>query len=135
MADKIERAGATLVLIGNGSTEQARDFLRETETSLQLLVDPNLEGYRAASLERRLLAPYSPRGWLAALRSMLRGFRPSRPAGDIYQLGGTFVVTPEQRVAYAFVSKDMHTPAPINDVLSALRRLQDREAAYEMRSA
>ena len=127
VASKIEAAGANLVLIGNGDVDQGRKFLEETETRLQLLVDPGLAGYRAASLERRLLAPYSPRGWLAGIGSILRGFKPGLIAGDGYQLGGTFVITPEQRVAYSFVGTSIYARAPVDDVVETLGRLSSSQ--------
>ncbi len=116
------------MLIGNGDVEQGREFLAETQTPLQLLVDPGLAGYRAALLERRLLAPYSPRGWLAGVATAMRGFWPGRATGDVYQLGGTFVITPEQRVAYSFLSPNIYARAPVGDVVATLEQLRSLQA-------
>ncbi len=120
---RIREHGADLVLIGNGSTVEGSRFLEDTGTKLRLLVDPGLECYRAACLERSLLAPLSPQGWVRSVGSFLRGHRASRVSGDAYQLGGMFVITPEQRTEYAFVNNNVYEQAPIEAAIDTLRRL------------
>lgn len=125
---KIADQGAELVLIGSGSVQEGEDFLRETETEgLRLLVDPELKGYRAAALRRSLLAPYSPRSWWEGFKLFLRGFRPGRIAGDAYQLGGLFVISPEERVEFAHHADTISDRLPLGDVLITLERLQRAE--------
>ena len=112
-----------MTLVGNGNTVEGSQFLEDTGADLRLLVDPGLDGYRAASLERSLLAPYSPQGWVRAVGSFLRGHRGGRARGDAYQLGGMFVITPSQRTEFAFVSDSVYAQAPIEAAIDILRRL------------
>ncbi len=128
VASKVAARGAELVLIGNGTPTQGLEFARATDAPFRLLVDIELKGYRAAALERRLLAPYSPRGWLHGLGSWLRGFRPQPTAGDLYQLGGVFLITPEERVEYAFISQSVYDRAPPNAILEALESFAQRRS-------
>lgn len=129
ITQQITDHGADLVLVGSGNVQEAEEFLRETETEgLRLLVDPELKGYRAAALRRSLLAPFSPRSWWEALKLFLRGERPGRLAGDAYQLGGLFVISPLERVEFAHRADSISDRLPLGDVLLTLERMQ-REGA------
>lgn len=125
VTQKIADQGADLVLVGSGSVQEAEEFLRETDAeNLRLLVDPELKGYRAAALRRSLLAPYSPRSWWDGFKLFLRGYRPGKVAGDAYQLGGLFVISPEERVEFAHQADSISDRMPLGDVLLTLERLR-----------
>lgn len=130
VTQRIVDHGADLVLVGSGDVQEAEEFLRENEAEgLRLLVDPELKGYRAAALRRSLLAPYSPRGWWEAFKLFLRGFRPGKVAGDAYQLGGLFVISPEERVEFAHRADSISDRLPLGDVILTLERMRRERAA------
>ena len=51
---EIRKAGAELVVVGNGRPQHALDFRSEYELDFPLVVDPELQAYRAAGLRRGL---------------------------------------------------------------------------------
>ena len=125
ITNRIAALGAELVLIGSGSAQQAEEFLREQDASgLRVLVDPELKGYRAAALRRSLLAPYSPRGWWEGFKLWRKGWRPGKTAGDAYQLGGLFVISPNERVELAHHAASIYDRLPLEQVIATLERLR-----------
>lgn len=120
--DAVERRGGRLVLIGNGSPEEGDVFRSEVSGELELLVDPELNGYRAARLKRSLLTAVSPRTALEFFKAWLAGYRPGKIAGDAAQLGGAFVIAPGDRLLYSFVSRTLDDEADFEDLLRALDR-------------
>ncbi len=109
-------------MIGFGTPEQARAFREATGWQGALLTDPDGAAYRAAALRRS--------GWLRHLRwSVIRGYfaarrqghRAGKVVGDPWQQGGTFVVAPPGRIAYAWRDVVGTEPAPYDEVLAALR--------------
>ena len=58
---------------------------------------------------------------LAALRARSAGHRQRKTAGDPWQLGGTLVVAPGDRLLYAWRNRTAYDDAPIAEVLAALR--------------
>lgn len=123
-AEEFERRGAKLVVIGNGWPAMARDFAAKAKLppSVTLLTDPSLQSYVEAGLKRSALLTLGPKGWLPYLRTLKRGFRQGRVAGDPWQQGGAVVVAPSGEVLYRFVSAGPpHQPAPA-DLLASLRK-------------
>jgi hypothetical protein len=87
-----------------------------------LRADPAGAAFRAVAMRRtsvwRLLRP----GLLVqALRARREGHRQRGVWGDPWQLGGTVVVAPGDRVLYAHRNATPHDEAPLDAVLAALR--------------
>lgn len=102
---KIHAAGAELVVIGNGTPQQAGWFAEDVGLSTPVLTDPTLEVYRAVEAKRGLLGVLDPRMFLRALAALRRGFRQSGVQGDATQLGGVFVVGEGGTALYACRSR------------------------------
>jgi hypothetical protein len=129
VAERIAGLGARLVLIGNGTPEQGRDFLRDTgseELPFRLVLDPQLVGYRAAQLERPLLYGVRPRTALSFFRAWRRGFRGAALAGDPHELGGAFLICPERGVVYSFVARVLGDQPDLDEIVAILGRLTPR---------
>jgi hypothetical protein len=123
-AEQFERAGARLVVIGNGWPAMAKDFAAKANLppSMMLLTDPSLRSYVEAGLKRSVLLTLGPRGWLPYIRTLRRGFHQGRTKGDPWQQGGAVVVAPSGEVLYRFVSAGPpDQPAPA-DLLAPLRK-------------
>jgi NAD(P)-dependent dehydrogenase (short-subunit alcohol dehydrogenase family) len=118
--DEIRELGAELVVVGNGATNFAAAFREDQELDSPLLVDPELRAYRAAGLRRGRVEALSPRLPLNALRALLGGSRQGRVEGDIWQLGGVFVIRPGGELAYRYVSQVAGDHAPVDEILKAL---------------
>lgn len=122
---EIERRGARLVVIGNGTPHQARDLIEDLDYRGTLWVDPDMIAYRAAGLERGLAKALAPRMFGHAVRAMRAGHRQKGVQGDPWQLGGTFVIAPHAEVLFAHVSReagDHPEPAAVLAVLEGSSR-------------
>ena len=119
----MERLGAGLAAVGVGNPTFAKGFRASTGYGGPLFVDEKGEAYRAAALRR--MKPWqvvSPRMWRNAMRARKAGFRQTKMQGDPWQLGGTLVVAPGNRVLYAWQNTSADEDAPIEEVLAAIRR-------------
>jgi hypothetical protein len=120
IAPEIERRGAALAVVGNGSPEQARRFAEERALSFPLLVDPEMRAYAAAGLRRSVWSTFGPRVLLHGFRAMRAGFRQGRTQGDPWQQGGAFVIEPGNRVRFSQVSREAGDHAEPSRLLEAL---------------
>jgi len=119
---KVEALGAGLAVVGLGNPGFAKGFRESTGYVGPLFVDGEGVAYRAAALGR--LRPwhlFSVRMIRNAMRAKKEGFRQSKVEGDPWQLGGTLVVAPGDRVLYAWRNRNADDDAPIEAVLAALR--------------
>ena len=126
--EKIEGLGASLVLIGNGTVEQACEYKLRESLPFRLVVDPKLVGYQAMDLKRSLRAGFRPRKFFRLARALRAGFRGGAVEGDADQLGGLFVIARDGEVRYAHVSHEPGDDPPVEDILDSLRRIQAVEA-------
>ena len=94
IGSQIKQSGGRLVLIGNGTVDDAKRYASEEDLPFELLVDPQLVGYGALELRRSVLATYSPRGIPRLVQALREGFRPARAYGVTDQMGGVFVISP-----------------------------------------
>ncbi len=118
--DEIRDLDADVVVVGNGNLDFARAFREDLDFDGPLLIDPELEAYRAASLRRGRVELLSPRMPLNALRSMSKGFRQGTVQGDAFQLGGVFVIQTGGDLAYHYASREAGDHPPIEDILDAI---------------
>ena len=112
--------GAELVVIGNGTPAQAKDFKEEFSLPFPVLTDPELEAFRAAGLRRDLGSTLNPRLLVNAVRALRAGHRQTGVQGDPWQQGGAFVITPAGEVRLRHVSQvagDHADPAQIHQAL------------------
>lgn len=99
----IER-GARVVLVGNGSVEQARRFFSSKglpREGCTVVTDPERTSYQAAELERGFAKTFLNTGSQRAFRRAREGGHGiSGWLGDLTQLGGTLVTRPPARLEY-----------------------------------
>jgi hypothetical protein len=122
-ADEIEKAGARLVIVGNGWPAMAKDFAARAglPASATLLTDPSLQSYVAAGLKRSALLTLGPKGILPWLRARKKGFKQGRIKGDPWQQGGALVIARGGEVRFRQVSSGPSDQADPAALLSALR--------------
>jgi NAD(P)-dependent dehydrogenase (short-subunit alcohol dehydrogenase family)/peroxiredoxin len=118
--DEIRARGAELVIVGNGAPNFAAAFREDYQLDCPLLVDPELRAYRAAGLRRGRVEALSPRLPWNALRALRAGSRQGAVEGDVWQLGGVFVIRREGELAYRYVSREAGDHPPADDILAAL---------------
>jgi peroxiredoxin len=118
----VRAAGAGIAIVGLGTPEMAKDARRQTGWRGPIYVDGEGKAYRAAGLVKASIAGVlRPRVILAALRARREGFRQSRPRQNPFQLGGTLVIAPGDRVLWAWRNRFADDDAPMEEVLAALR--------------
>lgn len=116
----LERAGAPLTLIGQGTPGNAAAFREQFALSVEVLADTDRLAYRAVRARRvgvgKLLGPSMvARGLARALRS---GVRQGRTVGHPAQLGGLLLVRPGGAVAWSHLSGDASDYPPAREVLA-----------------
>ena len=121
--DKFEEAGVRLVVIGQGTPEQAAHFRESQGVELELLVDSERKAYKAAGAKKatfsELLGPrVVARG---VRRSLASGVRQGRTIGHPAQLGGVMLVMPDGSVPYVHLADDASDNPPNDEVLAAVR--------------
>ena len=119
--ERIQRAGAELVFIGNGNRHQAADFKHQFSLDEPIYVDTALDSYRALAFKRSVGGTVlSPKAWGHGLRALKSGFRQQGVKGDAWQLGGVLIVRPGGVVLYEYRSNEAGDHPPVNEVLEAL---------------
>lgn len=122
--DRFDAAGVRLAVIGQGTSDHARDFQRSQDVDLPLYVDPDRASYRAAGTKVGTLAELlGPAVVARGLRVSLRDrVRQGRTVGHPAQLGGVLIVKPDGSIPYAHLSEDASDVPPNDEVLAAARK-------------
>ncbi|HEX3598286.1 MAG TPA: peroxiredoxin-like family protein [Polyangiaceae bacterium] len=117
--------GARVVIIGNGTLEQARHFFSEKKlprSGVDVVTDPRRESYKAAELERGIARTFLNSGSIAAYRTTRsQGHKVTGLFGDLTQLGGLFVIRPPVSLLYAHKSRFAGDHPDMEKVLLHLR--------------
>jgi hypothetical protein len=96
--------GARVVIVGNGSPEQAEHFFAMKglpREGVSVVTDPGRDSYKAAGFARSIGRAFLNPGSVRAYRSARReGHQVKGLFGDLTQLGGLMVVEPPARLAY-----------------------------------
>ncbi|MFQ5351855.1 MAG: peroxiredoxin-like family protein [Candidatus Binatia bacterium] len=120
--DELDQAGVALVAIGNGNTEQAKDFVSAFDFPGEVYVDPERRGFRAFRLNRGLISTLGPSAMLRGIRAFGAGFRQGAMAGDPWQQGGTFVIGPGPELLFAHRDAGAGDQPDVDGLLVACRR-------------
>jgi hypothetical protein len=106
---RILERGARVVIIGNGTLEQARHFFsvkKLPRDGVEVVTDPRRESYAAAGLERGITRTLLNMGSVAAYgAAKSQGHKITGLFGDLTQLGGLLVVQPPATLLYAHKSR------------------------------
>lgn len=97
---RIQDAGAEVVVVGSGRPEQARDFASAVGFDGPIYCDKTLEAYKEAGLKRGVLRTFNPKSMINAVRAFFGGNRQGRTQGDPWQQGGLIFVTPDGKVHF-----------------------------------
>ena len=118
---QIRQLGAELIVVGNGNTRYAAAFREDLKLDAPLYVDPELAAYSAAGLKRGVWRTLGPGVWGHGLRALRNGFRQKNLQGDPWQEGGVFVIMPNGKVPYMFISEVAGDHPPTKDIIDALQ--------------
>ncbi|MEX0783646.1 MAG: peroxiredoxin-like family protein [Dehalococcoidia bacterium] len=100
---RIHAAGAELIILGNGTPEQAKWFVEDYHVETPVFTDPKLASHAIVGA-RRMAFP-DPRTVMAGVSAFARGFRQTGVKGSATQLGGVFVITADGRMPYRYLSR------------------------------
>ena len=126
---RIHGAGAELVIVGNGTPEQARWFIEDFHIDTPVFTDPTLSIHRAVGARRGVQLSKLPRLLVNAVRAMSKGHFQTRVLGDGQQLGGVFVIMPGGTLAYRYLSEvagDHPDPEVVVSALEGVVSLRPR---------
>jgi hypothetical protein len=118
--DLITKAGADLVVIGNGSPSFIAGFRDETGWDGPLYTDPSLAVYKAAELKRGVLRTFSARALGKTIKAFSGGRRQGRTQGDPWQQGGTLVIDTAGTVLWHHVSENVGDQSHAEEIATAL---------------
>lgn len=117
---RIEAAGATLQVIGNGAPMFMAGFRETTGYDGALYTDPSLAVYKALELRRGWATILDPRAAKNAARALAGGFRQGRTQGDATQQGGVLVVATDGTICFRHADRVAGDGPPVATVLAAL---------------
>jgi prostamide/prostaglandin F2alpha synthase len=121
--EKFEAAGARLVVIGQGTPEQAAHFRESLKLDFPIYVDRRREAYEAAGAKvatfDELLGPRVVAKGAAAVAKL--GVHQGKTVGHPAQLGGVLVVLPGDDIVYCHLAGDASDNPPNSEVLAAVK--------------
>jgi peroxiredoxin len=120
LLDRVKAMGAELIVIGQGSVEEARAFRNEEKLRIPLLTDPTRQAHGALGMRRGLASVLTVATLGRALRAWQSGFRQSRVAGDPLQQGGVVVIAPGGVEHFRFISRQAGDHPTAEQILAAL---------------
>ena len=123
---EFEAAGVGLFLIGQATPRHAAHFRRTQKIDLPVLADEERVSYEAAGAKVATAAELvGPKSVTAGLVRTVRSggkVHQGRVIGNLAQLGGTMLVTPDGKVAWSHMSDDASDTAPPDEIVSAARQ-------------
>lgn len=124
---EIEAAGASLVIVGNGTAEHLREFQEGPGAGLTIYTDPSLRVYETLGARRASVRDVlDPQLILNGARSLRQGHLPGLLRGDRRQLGGTWVVRGGGEVVYEHLSAIAGDHPPLDDLRAAVSQVAAR---------
>lgn len=121
---QIHQAGAKLIVIGNGTAEQAQWYLEATRLDTPVYTDPERNVYRAIEARRGWNVVLHPMVLWRALQALRGGYRQAGLMGDATQVGGLLIIKPDGSIPYVHRSSyvgDSPRPAAILKALKQAR--------------
>jgi len=117
----LQSLGAEVILIGQGTVEQAREF-RDEAHPFRVFTDPTRQAYCAMQMRQGRRSVLTMGVLRHGLNAWRLGFRQSRVAGDPFQQGGVVIIAPTGLERYRFISREAGDhPRPV-EILAALKK-------------
>ena len=119
--EDIERAGARLILVGNGSVAHARRFRERLAPEVEVYTDPGRRSYEELGLRRSVAATLGPASAAAFVGATLKGHRQTSIQGDAWQQGGLLVMAPGGGILFLQRNRTAGDRPQIDAALLSLR--------------
>ena len=122
-SDEIDELGVKACVVTFENEFFVSAYIRETDMPWPILMDKDRQLYTAYDmLHGRAADILGFRSWWAYAKLMLRGRRPRRSEGDIYQLGGDVLVDPEGIVRLHHVGRGPADRPEVSALLDIVRK-------------
>ena len=118
---RIHAAGGELVVLGNGTPQQAAWFVEDYGMETPVFTDPELKSHAVVGARRPMLP--DPRTLFRAGAAMRKGFRQTAVLGSATQLGGVFVITSGGEMPYRYLSRFAGDHPDPEEAVRALEKL------------
>jgi len=120
--EKIRQAGLEIVVITQGTYQEAAEFCAHFAPGLTCLADPERKAYQAYRLERGTVFQtlINPRVWRAVSNSSrTKGYKVEPPptGQDAMQLAGTFIISTAGRIELPYYYDDIADHPPLDLLL------------------
>ena len=120
---ELDALGVKTVIIGCGSVVELDGFMERHQLfdkRVDVTTDPTRESYRAAGMVRSMWGTLGPVAIVKMIGAMSRGHDNGRTEGDLYQMGGTILVTQSGEVAFYHHAETLGEHAPLVDVVDVV---------------
>ncbi|HEY7283594.1 MAG TPA: peroxiredoxin-like family protein [Actinomycetota bacterium] len=126
--ERFETADAEVVLVGQGSTEEAERFVQGRRLPFRCLVDPDRSAYRAYGLGRGTPAQvYGPRVFVPFVKANLTGHpQLGLRGGSFHQMPGSFVVDRTGTLRFVHRNRTVADTPPNQALLDAVAEIAGR---------
>jgi len=119
--NEFKRLDTEIIIIGNGSPNQAKAFQERYAHDLPVFVDQTRESYEAAGFKRSAWSTFGPKVFLAGLRALVKGYLPASVQGDVLQQGGALVVVPPDGMAiFHYANQHSGDHPPLREIVTAI---------------
>ena len=123
---EVHEAGGEIVILGNGSPEQAAWFVEDYKIEMPVFTDPALASHAIVGARRPWMV--DPRSLFRGAEAMRHGFRQTKVMGSAGQLGGVFVITADGRMPYKYLSRFAGDHPDPRDAVRALKAATPQRA-------
>jgi hypothetical protein len=116
---RLEELGIRVIAVGTGPPDAALKFAQETNFPGRIVTDQSRAIYRAFNCKRGLRLCMGKRTLAAAKLARAEGYSQGAAAGDLYQLGGVFLLSRDDGILYQHISRFAGDSADLRDMLMA----------------
>jgi peroxiredoxin len=119
---ELQRANIAIAIIGSGSPYFAAGFRDRLALDVPVFSDEARNSYRAGGFKRSVMRLLHPMAGVRFVESLWRGHHPSKPQGDLIQLGGVVVICADGSVPYHQISEHPGDLPSAGEVVAAALR-------------
>jgi peroxiredoxin len=124
--EELERLNAKVLIVTFGTFPAAQEWLAETCSPFQLLLDPERKVYDAYSLDYSLWRSWNLRTMWRYVQLLSTGRQWRGIQGDSGQLGGDFIIGADGIVRLAYRSRDPVDRPPVEQIMTIITELAER---------
>ena len=115
-----------MVIVSFGTLPAVQEWIQETCSPFEVLLDRDRQVYQAYQLESSWLRAWHPRAlWLYFKRWIKRETFYDSYGDDTSQLGGDFIINRQGVLKFIYPSRESTDRPPVEDLLAVIHGLED----------